>query len=191
VASKGAEALADDDESEEEEDLPEEEYDLSESEEEEGADANPDDESEDEEEKAKRTVMLDGAALARGAAGLTGENTGSASKHAASSGGKQHDAKGGAAKDGARAEKASGKVSKRPKKVLVVPLYSMLPGPQQLKAFHRPPKGVRLVVVATNVAETSITIPGIRYVVDTVHATSAVCPVCHEWTYVHTSYMCL
>jgi ATP-dependent RNA helicase DHX37/DHR1 len=191
VASKGAEALADDDESEEEEDLPEEEYDLSESEEEEGADANPDDESEDEEEKAKRTVMLDGAALARGAAGLTGENTGSASKHAASSGGKQHDAKGGAAKDGARAEKARGKVSKRPNRVLVVPLYSMLPGPQQLKAFHRPPKGVRLVVVATNVAETSITIPGIRYVVDTVHATSAVCPVYHECacTCVYTRYM--
>jgi hypothetical protein len=191
VVSNGAEVRADDDESEQEEDLPEEEYDLSESEEEEGVDANPDDESEDEEENAKRTVMLDGAALARGAAGLTGENIGSASKQAASSGGKQHDAKGGAAKDGARAEKASGKVSKRPKRVLVVPLYSMLPGPQQLKAFHRPPKGVRLVVVATNVAETSITIPGIRYVVDTVHATSAVCPVCHERTYVHTSYMCL
>jgi hypothetical protein len=108
VVSNGAEVRADDDESEQEEDLPEEEYDLSESEEEEGVDANPDDESEDEEENAKRTVMLDGAALARGAAGLTGENIGSASKQAASSGGKQHDAKGGAAKDGARAEKASG-----------------------------------------------------------------------------------
>jgi hypothetical protein len=44
----------------------------------------------------------------------------------------------------------------------------MLSGPQQLKAFNRAPKGVRVIVVATNVAETSITIPGMRYVVDTV-----------------------
>jgi ATP-dependent RNA helicase DHX37/DHR1 len=32
--------------------------------------------------------------------------------------------------------------------------------------FEPPPPGSRLVVVATNVAETSLTIPGIRYVVD-------------------------
>jgi ATP-dependent RNA helicase DHX37/DHR1 len=35
-----------------------------------------------------------------------------------------------------------------------------------MKVFDPPPSGARLVVVATNVAETSITIPGIRYVVD-------------------------
>jgi ATP-dependent RNA helicase DHX37/DHR1 len=35
-----------------------------------------------------------------------------------------------------------------------------------MKAFEAPPEGSRLVVVATNVAETSVTIPGIRYVVD-------------------------
>ncbi|KAJ2453454.1 putative ATP-dependent RNA helicase DHR1 [Coemansia sp. RSA 2336] len=48
----------------------------------------------------------------------------------------------------------------------VLPLYSMLPAEQQLKVFAPPPPGSRLCVVATNVAETSITIPGIRYVVD-------------------------
>ncbi|KAI9482296.1 putative ATP-dependent RNA helicase DHR1 [Coemansia sp. RSA 989] len=48
----------------------------------------------------------------------------------------------------------------------VLPLYSMLPAEQQLKVFAPPPSGSRLCVVATNVAETSITIPGIRYVVD-------------------------
>jgi len=32
--------------------------------------------------------------------------------------------------------------------------------------FKPPPEGSRLVVVATNVAETSLTIPGIRYVID-------------------------
>jgi ATP-dependent RNA helicase DHX37/DHR1 len=45
----------------------------------------------------------------------------------------------------------------------VVPLYAMLPQAQQAAAFRAPPKGHRLVVVATNVAETSITIPGIRW----------------------------
>lgn len=36
-----------------------------------------------------------------------------------------------------------------------------------MKVFERPPQGTRLVVVATNVAETSLTLPGISYVVDT------------------------
>ncbi|CAI7793780.1 unnamed protein product, partial [Closterium sp. NIES-54] len=41
----------------------------------------------------------------------------------------------------------------------VLPLYAMLPAAQQLKVFGAVPEGCRLVVVATNVAETSITIP--------------------------------
>lgn len=49
----------------------------------------------------------------------------------------------------------------------VLPLYSMLNSAAQLKVFETPPSGTRLVVVATNVAETSLTIPGIKYVVDT------------------------
>ena len=49
--------------------------------------------------------------------------------------------------------------------VHVLPLYSRLPPRQQLRVFRNPPKGKRLIVVATNVAETSVTIPGIRYVV--------------------------
>ena len=48
----------------------------------------------------------------------------------------------------------------------IVPLYSLLSSEDQMKAFKPPPEGTRLVVVATNVAETSLTIPGIRYVVD-------------------------
>ncbi|KAJ3426670.1 hypothetical protein M0812_26238 [Anaeramoeba flamelloides] len=51
--------------------------------------------------------------------------------------------------------------------VLVLPLYSTLASRDQMKVFQDPPEGYRLIVVATNVAETSITIPNIRYVVDT------------------------
>lgn len=48
----------------------------------------------------------------------------------------------------------------------VLPLYSLLPQKQQMKIFDTPPPGSRVCIVATNVAETSLTIPGIRYVVD-------------------------
>ncbi|XP_021763228.1 ATP-dependent RNA helicase DEAH13-like [Chenopodium quinoa] len=49
----------------------------------------------------------------------------------------------------------------------VLPLYAMLPAASQLRVFEKVKEGERLVVVATNVAETSLTIPGIRYVIDT------------------------
>ncbi|KAI9783715.1 MAG: putative ATP-dependent RNA helicase DHR1 [Peltula sp. TS41687] len=48
----------------------------------------------------------------------------------------------------------------------VLPLYSLLPTSEQLRVFDPPPDGSRLVVLATNIAETSLTIPGIRYVFD-------------------------
>ncbi|KAF4128928.1 Oligonucleotide/oligosaccharide-binding (OB)-fold [Phytophthora infestans] len=48
----------------------------------------------------------------------------------------------------------------------VLPLYSLLPNDEQMKVFDTPPENHRLVVVATNVAETSLTIPGVKYVVD-------------------------
>ena len=53
-----------------------------------------------------------------------------------------------------------------PAKMHVLPLYSLLPTREQLRVFEPPPDGSRLVVLATNVAETSLTIPGIRYVFD-------------------------
>nr|XP_056715451.1 probable ATP-dependent RNA helicase DHX37 [Euleptes europaea] len=48
----------------------------------------------------------------------------------------------------------------------VLPLYSLLAPEKQAKVFRPPPPGTRLCVAATNVAETSLTIPGVKYVVD-------------------------
>ena len=52
-------------------------------------------------------------------------------------------------------------------KIRVLPLYSQLQTKDQLRVFEPPPENTRLIVLATNVAETSLTIPGIRYVFDT------------------------
>lgn len=54
-----------------------------------------------------------------------------------------------------------------PTKAHILPLYSIMSGEDQAKVFAPVPEGHRLIVVATNIAETSITIPGISYVVDT------------------------
>jgi ATP-dependent helicase HrpA len=51
--------------------------------------------------------------------------------------------------------------------VEVLPLYSRLAAVDQQKAFSRDRSDKRRVVLATNVAETSLTVPGIRCVVDT------------------------
>ncbi|NYG56893.1 ATP-dependent RNA helicase HrpA [Nocardioides perillae] len=48
----------------------------------------------------------------------------------------------------------------------VLPLYSRLSAAEQHRVFS-PSGSARRVVLATNVAETSLTVPGIRYVVDT------------------------
>ncbi|RWS22482.1 putative ATP-dependent RNA helicase DHX37-like protein, partial [Leptotrombidium deliense] len=47
------------------------------------------------------------------------------------------------------------------------PLFAKLDEEKQSEIFTPPPEGSRLCVVATNIAETSLTIPGIKYVVDT------------------------
>ncbi|KAF9778682.1 P-loop containing nucleoside triphosphate hydrolase protein [Thelephora terrestris] len=51
--------------------------------------------------------------------------------------------------------------------VLVYPMYSSLHPSQQSKVFEPTPYGSRKCILATNIAETSITIPGIKYVIDT------------------------
>lgn len=48
----------------------------------------------------------------------------------------------------------------------VLPMHGGLPRADQLRVFERTPRGTRKIIVATNIAEASVTIDGIVYVVD-------------------------
>nr|KYP58462.1 Pre-mRNA-splicing factor ATP-dependent RNA helicase PRP16 [Cajanus cajan] len=52
-------------------------------------------------------------------------------------------------------------------KLLILPIYSQLPAGLQAKIFQKAEDGARKCIVATNIAETSLTVDGIYYVIDT------------------------
>ena len=53
-----------------------------------------------------------------------------------------------------------------PTQVLVLPLFAALSQVSQQLIFRPAPIATRKVILATNIAETSVTVPGIRYVID-------------------------
>ena len=53
------------------------------------------------------------------------------------------------------------------KELMILPIYSTLPAEEQSKIFEPTPPNARKVILGTNIAETSLTIEGIRFVVDT------------------------
>ncbi|KAI0454364.1 P-loop containing nucleoside triphosphate hydrolase protein [Xylaria acuta] len=58
------------------------------------------------------------------------------------------------------------KLGNRVKELIICPIYANLPSDLQSKIFEPTPNNARKVVLATNIAETSLTIDGITYVID-------------------------
>ncbi|XP_066983091.1 pre-mRNA-splicing factor ATP-dependent RNA helicase DHX16 [Macrobrachium rosenbergii] len=52
------------------------------------------------------------------------------------------------------------------RELIILPIYANLPSEMQAKIFEPTPPGARKVILATNIAETSLTIDGIAYVID-------------------------
>ena len=57
-------------------------------------------------------------------------------------------------------------VSKQIGEIIIQPIYSGLPSDMQAKIFEPTPAGARKIILATNIAETSLTIDNIVYVID-------------------------
>jgi ATP-dependent RNA helicase DDX35 len=60
----------------------------------------------------------------------------------------------------------SPRLPKAAPKILPLPLYSTLPPEEQALIFDVAPRDTRKIILATNIAEASVTIDGIKYVVD-------------------------
>lgn len=56
--------------------------------------------------------------------------------------------------------------AKPPTPLAILPIYSQLPSDLQAKIFQKAENGARKCIVATNIAETSLTVDGILYVID-------------------------
>lgn len=63
-----------------------------------------------------------------------------------------------------RGRRAGDNKGARPGDIEILPLYARLTAAEQHRVFE--PHRLRRVVLATNIAETSLTVPGIRYVID-------------------------
>lgn len=61
--------------------------------------------------------------------------------------------------------------------LLILPIYSQLPSDLQAKIFDPAPEGARKCIVSTNIAETSLTVDGILYVIDSGYCKMKVYPL--------------
>ncbi|XP_076442541.1 ATP-dependent RNA helicase TDRD9-like [Babylonia areolata] len=65
----------------------------------------------------------------------------------------------------------------------LIPLHSTITLDEQARAFEKPARGYRKVILSTNIAESSITVPDIKYVIDFCLTKCLVCD--HNTNYTH------
>jgi len=75
-------------------------------------------------------------------------------------------------------EQLEGLACFRSQRYQLLPLHSMVPTQDQRKVFIRPPPGVRKLILATNIAETAVTIDDIVCVINSGTLLTHSCPLC-------------
>ncbi len=67
--------------------------------------------------------------------------------------------------------------------LMILRLYSELPIAEQLRVNEKPPSGKRKIILSTNIAESSITVADVRYVIDLCMTKSLYCEKDTNYTY--------
>jgi len=70
----------------------------------------------------------------------------------------------------------------------LIPLHSSVTLSEQQKVFRKPAKGYRKVILSTNIAESSITVPDIKYVIDFCLTKNLFCDPETNWTHLQTEW---
>lgn len=58
------------------------------------------------------------------------------------------------------------RIGSKLREMVILPIYANLPSDMQAKIFEPAPKNARKVILATNIAETSLTLDGVTFVID-------------------------
>ncbi|KAK7505535.1 hypothetical protein BaRGS_00003280 [Batillaria attramentaria] len=73
-------------------------------------------------------------------------------------------------------------------RLTIIPLHSSITIDEQRRAFEQPVKGFRKVILSTNIAESSITVPDIRYVIDFCLTKNLVCDRDTNYTHLQVEW---
>lgn len=82
------------------------------------------------------------------------------------------------------------KKHKHDSQLKIIPLHAEIPMEQQCLVFDAPRNGERKVIISTNIAESSITVPDVKYVIDLCRTKSLFCDKDTNYTMLRKEWAC-